>query len=74
MEPIYLSTREKMLPKYCIILFPTKHDFVLGIELVTDVIVILPGCVKSYLRIDLLSISLRGSLPTREPICYWKVF
>lgn len=56
----------------CHPLFRIKLDFALGIVLVKAVIVILLGCIKSYLRMDLLSISLRGTLPKREPIHYWR--
>lgn len=51
---------------------PTQHGFAFAILLAKAVIVILLGCIKSYLRMDLFSISLRGTLPGREPIHYWK--
>lgn len=56
----------------CHPVLPIKLDFALGTVLVKAVIVILLGCIKSYLRMDLLSISLRGTLPEREPIHYWR--
>lgn len=54
----------------CCPLFPMKNDISLEILLVKAVIIILLHCIKSYLRVDPLTMSLRGNLPKREHIHY----